>query len=100
MDKVPPALAEVRRRRTRPADLLPVAQGRHRRVAGEQAQPRAHVVSHPDVTVRLVIGCQPYDIGTITADPEHWREGLAGLLRGCAAEIVAETPEDPCPADG
>lgn len=57
-------------------------------------------MSHPDVTVRLVIGCQPYDIGTITADPEHWREGLAGLLRGCAAEIVAETPEDPCPADG
>lgn len=54
----------------------------------------------PDITVRLVVGCQAYDIGSITADPEHWREGLAALLRDCAAEIAGESTGEPCPADG
>lgn len=71
-------------------------------MAGEQAQPRAPQVTGPEITeqVHLVVGCQVYDLGMITRDPEHRREGLAGLLRECAAEIAGETTGEPCPADG
>lgn len=54
----------------------------------------------PEVHVQLAIGCEVYDVGMITADPEHWREGLAALLRDLAAEVAGETTGEPCPADG
>lgn len=50
--------------------------------------------------MHLTIGCEVYDVGTITADPEHWREGLAGLLREIASEVSGEVEGEQCPADG
>lgn len=55
-------------------------------------------MTNPDVPVQLAVGCEVYDLGAVTSEPQHRLDALAALLHDAADLLTTE--EIPCPDVG